>query len=774
MTGERDVAKKLLLIVILLLASAAAANAASRQGQGSCIACHPNGIPTTGTLGCGSCHVNPPATGAHLAHTDGVGARYGRDTNSSTATSYSFNCGVCHPLDSAKHTDGTTQVELYNPSATGVKALNPASAAATGTGNSTICSNVYCHSGGAGAGSYQDSPLWGGTFSGNRCAACHGYPPSYPNNSPKKNSHVSHGGSCDTCHAGTTNDGTTITNRAAHMNGSINVSAKAGVSFGYTYLADGGTCSNVSCHSGNGILVNSTNSAKWGGTLDCAGCHGDSATLSSYAHAKHVNPSTGKGYACDTCHAATVSGSSVIVNPALHGNGVRDVASFYNSSNNTCATSCHSVVTPPNWKDSSTSGCGTCHNALSTTVNGLISSVAHTQHFTASYGPNLDATSVNSCVVCHVYTGDVGRTHADGSVELNLGFSKSGTCGSCHQQSTTWANARVSCESCHTTANGPLSVIGGVTAPDKSYAASAGHGRTGIGQSCAACHTNTSSHIGVAGGTKRLVSALTGSTNAECNYCHQNAALMTAKHLNLPTHYTTLGGSPDMACAACHDPHGNGNLFMIRSTINGRNITFTNNTFGFVDLVSNQGLCQVCHTQTLHYRAGVPENDHPSSDCLSCHSHSAVEGAFKPKIAPPPTCDSCHGYPPAPTNPRVAFGTQSNWANARFEDYSGGGGAHLVAAHVSPFAVPSEGWSNCTLCHNAGRLGNSSYHKEVMPVTDHIDDVHVEVDPSYRFSASFTVYTGSRRVVLPDINRTGSCFNISCHMSPSSRWSIER
>ncbi|WP_026840598.1 cytochrome c3 family protein [Citrifermentans bremense] len=113
-----------------------------------------------------------------------------------------------------------------------------------------------------------------------------------------------------------------------------------------------------------------------------------------------------------------------------------------------------------------------------------------------------------------------------------------------------------------------------------------------------------------------------GSLNAECRYCHDNASVVvTGAFQNMSTHFLTKGGSPAMACAQCHDPHGSANLKMIRAVINGKEIVFNDIENGLVNTSTNQGLCQVCHTQTVHYRAGIPETDHPTSGCLSCHPH---------------------------------------------------------------------------------------------------------------------------------------------------------
>jgi predicted CXXCH cytochrome family protein len=308
----------------------------------------------------------------------------------------------------------------------------------------------------------------------------------------------------------------------------------------------------------------------------------------------------------------------------------------------------------------------------------------------------------------------------------------------------------------------------------KANFAATGHGQFPLSSECTVCHNADSAHISVsiAGASSRLNAALTGGLNAECAYCHNDAAKVSARFLNMSTHVTAKGGVQAMACSSCHDPHGTNNLSMIRTSINGQTITFTDREIGLIDATTNLGLCQVCHTLTTYYRAGVPESSHPTSNCLSCHPHNGAGGAFKPNGR----CDACHGYPPAPrlaTSP-ITFGTMNNWSSARFEDYSGGGGAHLVAKHVSPTANPSEGWANCAICHNGGRTDSAPYHRMTLPLSSHRDNVTIEIDPAYRFDSSFTSYTGAKLVNPPARNTTGSCFNISCHMSPSPRWSIER
>lgn len=602
-----------------------------------------------------------------------------------------------------------------------------------------------------------------------RCDGCHGFPPNYPNGSTKANSHGSHNFSCDKCHFGTTSTGTTVTNSANHENGVYDVTAGPGASFTYQYLSTGGTCSNINCHSGSGILSN-TAPVSWGTALGCIGCHGDSSTLASGSHAKHLQ----KGAGCADCHSATAKTNTTLVANGAHMDSAVEVNGSRlagMSSNKTCTSACHLAATPQ-WGIASTGACGTCHATVPSPGSALIASGAHFAHFSSSatsYGPMLTQTSVASCQACHSNSGDPSPAHVNGVVDFNIGLgylsAGTGTCTPCHQQRVSWTSGAVTCESCHT---GTLSVINGVTAKDKGLAATRGHGAAGKG--CLSCHDRNQRHIGGAG---RLIAPLTVSFNAECSYCHNNAAVVQANHLNMASHVTTKGGDATMACTTCHDPHGTSNLSQIRTVINGQSITYTEAGAGLVNLTTNMGLCQVCHTKTAHYQAGVPETGgHPTTGCLSCHKHDATRAAFMPTG----TCDACHGYPPAPkrTASAVIFGRMNNWSSARFEDYSGGGGAHLVAAHVSPFAKASEGWANCTVCHNAGATDSAPYHKMAIPVKDYIENITVMVDNSLRFANSFTVYTGARLTSVPGANVTGSCFNIACHMSPSVRWSSER
>jgi predicted CxxxxCH...CXXCH cytochrome family protein len=112
---------------------------------------------------CNGCHESPPNTPSHLKHFGGTAGQavYGStSTAPDNATGYLFNCGNCHPINIAKHRNGSLEVELYNPSApAGSIKSKPENAGAIYTRVGTklydsrgypyyngTCSNIYCHS----------------------------------------------------------------------------------------------------------------------------------------------------------------------------------------------------------------------------------------------------------------------------------------------------------------------------------------------------------------------------------------------------------------------------------------------------------------------------------------------------------------------------------------------------------------------------------------------------------------------------------------------------
>lgn len=85
---------------------------------------------------------------------------------------------------------------------------------------------------------------------------------------------------------------------------------------------------------------------------------------------------------------------------------------------------------------------------------------------------------------------------------------------------------------------------------------------------------------------------------------------------------------------------------VINTTINGATVRFWDRKGpnAYVRNSAPYGICQVCHTQTDHWRfdgtlagVGVHSGMNSDTDCSGCHDH---DQGFKP------SCDTCHGFPP--------------------------------------------------------------------------------------------------------------------------------
>jgi predicted CxxxxCH...CXXCH cytochrome family protein len=573
-------------------------------------------------------------------------------------------------------------------------------------------------------------------------------------------------------------------------------------------------CSNVYCHS-NGLPTNGTPVFKdvfWGHNINsiigmqpqsdrCNQCHEGVPTTN--AHTKHLT--SGKLTGCVNCHANTVLDNTTLAPEArltggTHINGYKDRRfSGTLGGRPLDGTSCENVychsngngaapIKLPVWSDPSTGACGACHFASAGSSRDVY---AHFAHLSSAYGPLDSKLAPVSCNYCHTYP----TAHVDGTIQKP----NNTVCEGCHNNGVpnwkTEPQVRLDCESCHT---GTLSVIDGKTAADKTSSVTLGHGKPVIGKTCKACHDQDSKHFGIAsnGNTKRLKSGLinVGSTiNNECNYCHKNASEVTnAQYRNMSTHFmpADYGKSTfTMSCAVCHDVHGSSNKASIRTSFafinsTSRPITYTDNTLmeSFIT-ADGRGLCQVCHTQTKFYRAGATGQTHNNTKaCLNCHKHNTSKGAF---AALNGECDSCHGYPPIPktsvkmsnTDPlyastyKTTYGFSGNFSSARFEDYSGGGGAHLN--HVPDFARPSDGWSRCASCHSAGDTKDPKSHTMSGDLAT-VGAITIAIDSAAKFNNSLQIIYSGAKLVAPPANKTGSCMNVSCHYQPTPRWSKDR
>jgi predicted CxxxxCH...CXXCH cytochrome family protein len=378
---------------------------------------------------CTSCHGNPPpnaaaryagvseATSPHLKHA-GKGANYG------------FDCNECHKGNS--HGNGSFQDVFLDKS--GISA----GTAASYNGTIRTCSTLYCHSNGSSVATGltpAGSVVWGSNKLD--CGGCHGNPPAYANNTPKANNHGSHPFGCQTCHAATTGDGLTIANRSRHVNGSYDLAAGPGATFSYTFAANGGSCSNVSCHPGLGF------DAKWGSNVDHVAnlTAGDitifpeqtdhdpwSQTMTEQCSLCHyANIAAQHNYNCAVCHSGTtpaasginkVNGSwdkncqSGLCHPTIHSN-----AAFESVFNNhelivhSCE-SCHVDGSGGAYGGNTGDNCAWCHTPARTV---------------AAVGDHLAPVTTSDAQASYLGTATVHLTATDAGSGVSLTLSSSDT-----------------------------------------------------------------------------------------------------------------------------------------------------------------------------------------------------------------------------------------------------------------------------------------------------------------------------------------------------------
>jgi len=203
-----------------------------------CATCHA-AVTTDWTTDCTFCHGGADnATGAPPEAINGESARsfIGVGAHSAhvedTALHAAFGCTTCHPalpesIFSAGHIDGDGVAE---------NAFSGVAAGTTFTATSATCSAVYCHgnpNGSPGTVVWTEDP----TLS---CSSCH--PTNGTGMSGAHRKHISHGVSCNKCHADVASSASAISGPALQVNGQVDVRLSQG-----TYTSSTGRCSGV-CH----------------------------------------------------------------------------------------------------------------------------------------------------------------------------------------------------------------------------------------------------------------------------------------------------------------------------------------------------------------------------------------------------------------------------------------------------------------------------------------------------------------------------------------------
>ncbi len=226
---------------------------------------------------------------------------------------------------------------------------------------------------------------------------------------------------------------------------------------------------------------------------------------------------------------------------------------------------------------------------------------------------------------------------------------------------------------------------------------------------------------------------------------------------------------------------GNFEIFygqFIRTTVDGRTVIIADSTTfarndelggpdplsvppgsGLIDSSPN-GICQVCHTQTNHWRNDGTGADHfKDDDCAFCHEHP--QGFM-------PSCNTCHGFPPDPLVFTPApTGSQTS-------------GLHGI--HVEKLSGRSTDENPCDFCHVTGMpvtpIINDPNGLQIdfnMPYDDgssaNDPDIYDGTGTSYRGQAGVSYDQTALTTVTNDGtlgNGSMTCSNIYCHSSGQS------
>jgi hypothetical protein len=214
---------------------------------------------------------------------------------------------------------------------------------------------------------------------------------------------------------------------------------------------------------------------------------------------------------------------------------------------------------------------------------------------------------------------------------------------------------------------------------------------------------------------------------------------------------------------------------MPSGNVTGNNVNPTWNS-PFMPATLTPESCKGCHgfppVYNNHPVVASPTS-FPTAACSGCHPNVNAAGASYTDIFVDKTlhingvvnggggaCNSCHGYPPA--NKRFVA-KHNNWSSARQENYSGAGGAHTVTGHIKPTANPSEGFANCSNCHN------SNDHKMSPTVFNPSSNITVSIDSRLRFANGVQgKYSSNKKDGT--LHVSGRCSSVACHFQKAPKW----
>ncbi|MBI5099953.1 MAG: CxxxxCH/CxxCH domain-containing protein [Nitrospirae bacterium] len=635
-----------------------------------------------------------------------------------------FPCYYCHDAtvdtssnlkDYSKHLNETKDVAMAS------KWNIPGNPSPTFNSGTKVCSNVYCHSDGTTVNPQVRPFAWDEGHT--KCNSCHGHEK----------------GECSNCHT----DGRTAWPAGDEWKAAMPMYANTGpgtqqANSHVRHLLTDFPCEK--CH--DNTIVNGS----------CTECHGNGVPSGSMDEVNHINP-------------------------VYHVNKVKDVAfkngGTYNQVSKTCSnTACH-TGSDPQWGDSVNNLviCLSCHGTSGADVddftkfNGTRAKINLTEWETTGHGRPTSAGNYtsgnppanfpgNPCWYCH----DNTILHNDSSNPFRLKqhqqfagrFEKE--CVYCHMQ-----GLDSECLGCHNTTESLAPQLAAIANPPFSQDHT---GFTNGQTSCvASCHsTDAQRHKTGAGlwtpGQKAdiknqylmmgvCLKCHDDDSNGKCNQCHAGeqyklgynpgtgfikatVSKATSVHFGYK-HYAAYqnngvwkGGK---FCWDCHDPHGDGNIYMIQNKVatetdgsygipvTRRDVAFTRKQSG-LDYAKTSapynGICNVCHTETgQHYRFDYGDGHNSGRICTTCHEHRFTDSHASGK-----ECNTCHQNKPIPRHtgfglPRDCTKCHNGTINGRMDIM---GQFRANSHHVQGDKVTNK---HCYACHwEATDIGliNTDHH----------------------------------------------------------------
>lgn len=134
---------------------------------------------------------------------------------------------------------------------------------------------------------------------------------------------------------------------------------------------------------------------------------------------------------------------------------------------------------------------------------------------------------------------------------------------------------------------------------------------TALSADCTSCHADIGGAWSLGGNHAMIF---------DCSDCHTLSASSGSDHATRPPCADCHSEQPHPAgadCVTCHDPHGTGNLYLIRDDLG----VLTEGTGVGLAPGDGTGVCEGCHTGTVYYNADGDGLDHTTDWCATCHDH---------------------------------------------------------------------------------------------------------------------------------------------------------